>query len=1028
MVEIKSTGAIATAGWADPDYICDKYFFRPGDIWIGRNPHDFDEAVGYRDNRHVLVCAGSGSGKGRSFIINNLALWPGSTVTYDPKGELPVMLAARRGQGASQPGWECEGMGQDVFVLDPLNHSGVEPEYLAYFDPLSGLDPDDGELPTWCKRIANALVEIPDSGDAAEWARRAVRLIALIIQHVLTYEHIPDEDRNLMYVLRLLLEGNAASAERLSRAEADRVARINEKRGEGEPPEKPRVFDPFDLLLREMTMNKTGRGWIASEARSLMRQVQQTPKFIESVRGEATDRLDWFKSAGIERSLTGWGDQSRRFEPERLKTDPHGISVFIVMPVDDLKTYAPWVQAVFLGIFAAMRKVRGAPASGHQTLMILDEFSSLGYQEYIVTAMDNIRGAGCKLAIIVQNFGALKKRYGDEMESFFSNSSLELYFGKIGETAQQYLEKQLGQTEVVRTARSENRSESTSRSTSKTVSTSTSESVAFGETMSEGGSETFTLSDSTARSHGRAWNWSKGVNWGNSSNYGSSSGSNMGRNYGPHIFFEGFEHSSNYGSTLSKNRGKGHTRGGSKTHGGSRSENTTRSQGRSRATGSSWNRGTSRTETETRGQSSGRTTGKTKGYQIGGGTAETFHKKPLLEPHEAEAYLRPFEDDEHDHPAYPGLVLVRVQGESPFFLRRSNYDQDPYFEECFTPDPAHEFVPPSKQRLLGYQYTEQHIVTFSTPPKLLEYGYEAHALPRRFEWFEANRELFAVEQKRRQVLTVPSPSAGRVMATTSQDQDDDSFLTVRCEHILDKAAFERVAYGQVLRLIHDQEERARREALEAERRQREREEAERRREALEAERLRREQEEADRLRREREGAERQRREQEQAALAKARKERLVTVGIGASAIAGVAFLIATLHVPDKPAQQQAATAPSAKSSTIRSWARGTLDEKRHLKHKGLPSSRIYLENFRFPIILSNIATRGEGLSSREDHHLDVLSVLPANAIVECNIDWGPFGSPGIFGRCSSEGNDVGDLLLEQYPDYFYRINLSHPRS
>ncbi len=54
-------------------------------MWIGRNPHRFEDAIGYRDERHLMVCAGAGSGKGRSFIVNNLAMYPGSTITYDPK-------------------------------------------------------------------------------------------------------------------------------------------------------------------------------------------------------------------------------------------------------------------------------------------------------------------------------------------------------------------------------------------------------------------------------------------------------------------------------------------------------------------------------------------------------------------------------------------------------------------------------------------------------------------------------------------------------------------------------------------------------------------------------------------------------------------------------------------------------------------------------------------------------------------------------------------------------------------------------
>ena len=86
-----------------------------------------------------MVCAGAGSGKGRSFIVNNLAMYPGSTITYDPKGELPDILAPRRGDGNAL----CDGMRQNAFVLDPLRRSGVEKKYLGYCDPVSLLDPKD---------------------------------------------------------------------------------------------------------------------------------------------------------------------------------------------------------------------------------------------------------------------------------------------------------------------------------------------------------------------------------------------------------------------------------------------------------------------------------------------------------------------------------------------------------------------------------------------------------------------------------------------------------------------------------------------------------------------------------------------------------------------------------------------------------------------------------------------------------------------------------------------------------------------
>ena len=753
---LQNSGQIATARWADPDYIVDRYYFRPGDIWIGRNPHNFDQAIGYKDDRHVLLCAGSRAGKGRSLIVNNLALWPGSTVVYDPKGELPSILADRRGQGDDQ---HCEGMGQDVFVLDPLNHAEVDPSYRAYFDPLSGLDPEDrdGELATWAKRIADSLIQYNDGTEASEWAKRAVRFTALIIMHVVTSPSIPENKRNLITVLHYVLEG----AEDIAQNLRSRMA----------PEVHDKIPDPMIILVDEMIDNDACRGWIAKEARNLKRQVQRTPKFFESVRGEAADKLDWFKSAGIERAITGGlnGVQempsTRQFDPKRLKTDPKGISVFVVMPVDDLKTYGPWLEAVFTGIFAAMRQVPGKPATNHQVLTILDEFSSLGYQEYIASSLDNIAGAGMKLMIVLQNFGKMKKLYGDEMESFFSNAGLEIYFGKIGQTAAKYVTEELGETEIVKLVRNV--------STSQTTSTATSEASAYGHTEGEGENRSRAKSQSSARSRGNAWNWSNGTNWSDTKNWGESEGRSMGKNYGPHIFFKGFADSHNFGTSFSKNHGSSHTNGGSKVKGGSRSEQFTDTQGTSETIGSSWNRSTTTTNTSTKTQ--------TEGYQIGGGVAETFHKKPLLEPHEINSYLGAFEQEDRDHPAYPGLALVRIQREAPFFVRRSNYDQDPYFERCFAADPVHGFIPLDQQPMLGYQYTPDHLLEIALPDVLHQPEYKGQALVRRFQWVDKDTEVFSVSENS---ANFRAPCVGRVVGKSQQLGNDR--LTIRFDEVLDQ--------------------------------------------------------------------------------------------------------------------------------------------------------------------------------------------------------------------------------------------------
>ena len=138
---------LAGSKWADPEYIADKYCYEPGAIWLGRNPHNPDQAIGHKDERHVFLCAETRQGKGRSFLVNNQILWPGSLISIGPKGEEATIAAVRRGPGNEY----CDGMGQEVYVLDPMNCAQVPDELRAYFNPLAELDPNDR---TWYRRFS----------------------------------------------------------------------------------------------------------------------------------------------------------------------------------------------------------------------------------------------------------------------------------------------------------------------------------------------------------------------------------------------------------------------------------------------------------------------------------------------------------------------------------------------------------------------------------------------------------------------------------------------------------------------------------------------------------------------------------------------------------------------------------------------------------------------------------------------------------------------------------------------------------
>jgi type IV secretory pathway TraG/TraD family ATPase VirD4 len=137
------------------------YEFREGDIWLGRTTQK-GFPVGFNDDTHITVVAGSRSGKGTAFIVPNLCVWEGSTVVIDPKGENATLTAARRGSGSDY----CEGMGQKVCVLDPFNAAAsLAEEYKGCFNPLDILDPDSETLVDDASRIAASLVISNDKGE-----------------------------------------------------------------------------------------------------------------------------------------------------------------------------------------------------------------------------------------------------------------------------------------------------------------------------------------------------------------------------------------------------------------------------------------------------------------------------------------------------------------------------------------------------------------------------------------------------------------------------------------------------------------------------------------------------------------------------------------------------------------------------------------------------------------------------------------------------------------------------------------------
>ncbi len=290
---------LGTAKWLSPDIVAERHPFEAGRIWAGRQPFAHDAlasqgpSIGFKDDRHILLVGGNRSGKGATFIVPNLCLWPGSVIVLDPKGENAMLTAARRGRGGGQ---HCvKGMWQRTFVLDPYGQARGTEEYRARFNPLDELlDPATG-LPIrdaldQVSLIVDAMVVENDAGNADPFWNNAARdVLKALILHVLTDEGYAGY-RNLVTVRRLLTLGDIEGVEWMRAAGKENIPSAEE------------------LLWRGIATNEAFSGIVAGIGKRYLSDFLSNYKVYASVISNAVVHTSFIDSDGLRDSLIGVPD------------------------------------------------------------------------------------------------------------------------------------------------------------------------------------------------------------------------------------------------------------------------------------------------------------------------------------------------------------------------------------------------------------------------------------------------------------------------------------------------------------------------------------------------------------------------------------------------------------------------------------------------------------------------------------------------------------------------------------------------
>lgn len=387
--------------------------------------------LGLDDDRHFVTIAGARSGKGRSAIIPNLCLYPGSVVVLDPKGENASLTAARRGPGDE---WS-EGMGQEVYVLDPFGIATVPHSVRACLNPLALLDAESPLVVDDAALLAEGLIVSADHRDS-HWDETARNFVKGLALHLVT-----TRPGSTLFDLRAMLtQGNKTEWEIAC----------------GDDPDfRKDCPNAMWFLLDQMRENDALGGAIAGAAESLAGTGENERGSILSTARRNTAFLDTLGSMFRE-TLGGAG---RKLSPDVLKQASGGASVYLCLPAERMGTHGRWLR-LMIGLFLErMQRNLQPPACGAPVLFLLEEFFTLGSMPSIEKAAGYAAGFGVKLWAILQDLQQLKALYPSSWQTFLANAGAVHIFGASDRETLEYASKCLGEFEAVRVMSSESQNE-----------------------------------------------------------------------------------------------------------------------------------------------------------------------------------------------------------------------------------------------------------------------------------------------------------------------------------------------------------------------------------------------------------------------------------------------------------------------------------------------------------------------------------------------------------------------------------------
>ncbi|SHG54890.1 Type IV secretory pathway, VirD4 component, TraG/TraD family ATPase [Fodinibius roseus] len=401
-----------THGTAQIEY-GDQFLQNEGLI-IGRHQKT-GEILRYTPEKHLITAAPTRRGKGVGSIMPNILTYPNSLIVVDPKGENCDTTYKRR-----------QKMDQDVYVLDPFYESTYAKAYGSNsFNFMDLVEYEDPEAFDTCNIISKTIITY-DPHDNQFWMDCAYTLFSGLIYYVSQAPEFNDRShdpfrpnmRNMTTIndlLRLKFDDLLAYTKYISNND-DLPLDVKE-------------------VANEILTDK--------ESRKMLNGILKTLKV----------NIECFRSPRIRDTL-------RESDFNLKDIIDENATLYIVIPIDKMKTYNKWIRTVIELLIKRTIQLRNPldpKIDEKRILFLLDEYANLGVVSYVKEAYSTIAGYGMTLWTFVQDLNQLKKIYTKDWKTFISNSGIFQVFNTNDLETAEYISKTMGETTIFSESSSENK-------------------------------------------------------------------------------------------------------------------------------------------------------------------------------------------------------------------------------------------------------------------------------------------------------------------------------------------------------------------------------------------------------------------------------------------------------------------------------------------------------------------------------------------------------------------------------------------